>query len=313
MQHVTQLEDVQAMEPALMTIGVFDGVHRGHQALIRELVAAARSSSQTAVVLTFHPHPDAVIDDTEARYYLTSPDERAALLAEMGVDLVITHPFDERIQQMHADEFVDRLLQYVHLRTLWVGKDFAMGRDRAGDVPYLKQQGAEKGFAVKPIDLLALQDSGLVISSTEIRQLLDEGQVEKAARLLGRPYSVSGTVVKGDQRGRTIGFPTANMAVWKGKRLPSNGVYAGRVTVGEKTFMAVTNVGVRPTFDGQAVTVEPHLLDFDRDIYGETIRLTFEHRLRGEQKFDGIAALKAQLERDRDQARALLSAQADEG
>lgn len=307
MIHVQELDSLQLEKSSIVAIGVFDGVHVGHQKLVQQLVADAHANNRLAVVLTFHPHPDVVLKQIEDRYYLTSPAQRATLLGQMGVDVVVTHPFTDDIREIRAEDFVDSLLKHLKMVDLRVGKDFALGFQREGNVEYLTQLGAEKGYNVHPIDLVMLNGNGEHISSSVIREFLQEGNVEKAAAFLGRSYQVEGKVVKGDQRGRTIGFPTANLAVWAQQVLPVHGVYAGWATVRGETFMAVANVGVRPTFEGTTLTVEPHLLDFDRDIYGETLSLTFEHRLRGEQKFDGLEALKAQLNMDIAQGRELLS------
>lgn len=306
MQHITRLEDAKLDSPTLVTIGVFDGVHRGHQSLIKRVVAAAQEAGQQSVVLTFAPHPDVVLRNITGRYYLTTPAQRAQLMGELGVDVVVTHPFNEAIRQIRAHSFVDKLLQYLKMKTLWVGKDFALGYQREGTVNLLTEYGAERGYAVQPIELLDSDDDK--ISSSTIRDLLADGDIEAANALLGRSYSVSGEVVRGDQRGRLIGFPTANTAVWEEQVLPANGVYACHVYLGHERFMAVTNVGVRPTFDGTSVTIEPHILDFDRDIYGQTLTIAFEKRLRGEQKFDGIDAVKAQIARDAAAGRAFLQA-----
>lgn len=308
MLHVKSLVDAQIDKPSVVTIGVFDGVHRGHQALINQIVEITHSANQLAVVLTFFPHPDVVIRNIESRYYLTSPDYRAELLGNMGVDMVITHPFDDAIRSMRAADFVNTLVNNLHMKDLWVGKDFALGYQREGNVEFLTTMGAEHGYTVSPIELVTQKNGeNEIITSTRIREHLEVGEVEKAATLLDRNYCVSGKVVEGDKRGRTIGFPTANMSVWEQQVLPANGVYAGWVTLGDERLKAVTNVGIRPTFDGTTITVEPHLLDFDRDIYGETLSLTFEARLRGEQKFSGIDALKAQLHQDIARGRDILS------
>jgi riboflavin kinase/FMN adenylyltransferase len=303
MRHVKNLEELQLTQASMVTIGVFDGVHKGHQSLIRQLVEEAHAAGQIAVVLSFHPHPDVFLRHLEGRYYLTTPEERAALLGEMGVDVVVTHPFNEDVRTMRAASFVEKLVNHLKMDLLRVGKDFALGYQREGNIAYLTELGQKLGYELRPIDLL--ENDG-VISSSSIRQLLLEGNVEQAAELLGRSYSVSGEVIKGDQRGRTIGFPTANMAVWSEQVLPLNGVYAGWAWLGEERFMAVANLGVRPTFNGTTLSLEPYLLDFDRDIYGQTLRLSFEKRLRGEQKFAGLDALKAQLNQDIATGRSIL-------
>ncbi|MGJ3238273.1 MAG: bifunctional riboflavin kinase/FAD synthetase [Anaerolineae bacterium] len=307
MIHVRQLDHVQLDQPSMVTIGVFDGIHRGHQALIQHLVAEAHNADRLAVVLTFHPHPDVVLQDIQERYYLTSPEQRADLLGAMGVDVVVTHPFDASVREVRATDFVDQLLQSLNMVCLRVGTDFALGYQREGTVAYLTQLGQERGYDVLPIELVKLNGDDQRISSSVIRSALQAGDVVRANSLLGRSYAVRGEVVHGDHRGRLLGFPTANMAVWDQQVLPARGVYAGWATLGDERFMAVANLGIRPTFDGQTLSLEPHLLDFERDIYGETLTLSFEHRLRAEQKFEGLDALKAQLDHDIEQGRALLT------
>lgn len=306
MQHVASLADVQVDKSSVVTIGVFDGVHRGHQTLIRRIVETAHEADRLAVVLTFHPHPDVVLRDVQTRYYLTTPDYRARLLGDMGVDVVVTHPFDETIRSIRAADFANKLVKHLHMKSLWVGQDFTLGYKREGNVDFLTQTGIELGYTVSPIELITQNNGGETITSTAIREQLESGDIEAVSKLLGRSYCVEGAVVEGNRRGRTIGFPTANMAVWEQQALPANGVYAGWAMLGDERIMAVTNVGVRPTFDGSIITIEPHLLDFDRDIYGEKLSLTFESRLRSEEKFDGIEALKAQLHHDIAQGRDLL-------
>jgi riboflavin kinase/FMN adenylyltransferase len=313
MIHLTELEAIALTRPSVVTIGVFDGVHLGHQYLIRRLVQSARASGRLAVVLTFYPHPDVVLRGITGRYYLTTNEERAALLGALGVDFVITLPFDEALRHIRAADFVDLLVDHLRVSELWVGAEFALGYKREGNVPFLTAQGAEKGFAVDVVDLMRVEDSGdglVRISSSAIRAALTSGDVETAQRMLGRPYSVRGEIVHGQARGHTIGFPTANIAVPEGRLIPANGVYAGWALLGDERFMAVTNVGTRPTFAGDDVTVEAHLLDFDRDIYGQTLEFQFITRLRPELRFSGIEALIAQIKADADAGRAALEPRA---
>jgi riboflavin kinase / FMN adenylyltransferase len=298
MQHYYDIAEAQLEQPSLVTIGVFDGVHRGHQYLIRQLVERAHQEGKQAVALTFYPHPDIVLRGLQGRYYLTSPDARAERLGALGVDYVITQTFDEAFRQIRAAEYVRMMSKHLRLASLWVGSDFALGYRREGNVAFLREMGQTSGFEVMAIDLLMTNGDHTAISSTAIRQALEAGELEQANRWLGYSYRVEGEVVKGAQRGRTIGFPTANTAVWNEQMLPANGIYAGWAQVDGATYMAATNVGVRPTFDGAGVTVEPYLLDFDRDIYGKTLRLTFEKRLRPEQKYDSLDALIAQIKAD---------------
>lgn len=307
MQHITDLSHADPPGPTIVAVGMFDGVHRGHQHLLQRLVETAHAAEYTPAVLTFSPHPDKVLGRAQSRYYLTSPQQRADLLAGLGVELVVTHPFDETVRHMRAAEFVDRLLAHLRLRELWVGPEFALGYKREGDVAFLRAEGARKGFALEVVDLVTNDDNGDVISSSTIRAALAEGDMSVATRRLGRPYRLEGEVVHGDGRGRTIGFPTANLDVWDEQFLPRKGVYAGWAHLNGETFMAVANIGNRPTFNGGLVTVEAYLLDFDRDIYGEHLAFDVVAYLRPELKFDSVEALIAKIHEDVIQGRALLS------
>jgi riboflavin kinase/FMN adenylyltransferase len=306
MQHIYSFEEARLDRPSIVTVGMFDGVHRGHQFLVKRLVEAARVSSHASIVLTFFPHPDVVIRGIQGPYYLTTPEERARLLEPLGLDLMITHPFDENVRHIRAADFADRLVNYLRMSTLWATADFAMGYKREGTIAYLTEQGREKGFSVETVDLLLANPSGERISSANIRAALSRGDIAAAAESLGRPYRLGGEVVHGERRGRKIGFPTANIHVWEAQVIPQNGVYACRAHLGVETFKAVTNVGNRPTFNGQSVTVEAHLLDFDRDIYGQRLDLDFVAHLRGEVKFSGIEGLVAQIRQDVERGRAIL-------
>lgn len=309
--HVYALEEVNVTRPSIVTVGVFDGVHLGHQFLIERLVSTARERNQNAVVLTFFPHPDAVLKEIDEHYYLTHPDERARLLIEMGVDIVISHPFNDNVRQMQATEFVNRLLKHLQMSALWATANFALGYQREGNIKLLREQGMAKGFSVETVELVHADENGDKISSTTIRQAILGGDVTRANRYLGRYFCLSGEVVHGENRGHQIGFPTANVAVWNEHIRPQNGVYACWAYLGEERLTAVTNVGKRPTFDGKFVTIEAHLLNFNRDIYGEILRLEFVQRLRGEMKFNGIAELVAQIKRDVTNAETLLNPKSD--
>jgi len=298
MEHIYGLEAAQLEQPSVVTIGVFDGVHKGHQLLIRQLVEEAHASGKSAVALTFFPHPDIVLGNLTGRYYLTTPDQRAEELGKLGVDTVVTHPFDAVLRQMRAADFVNLMLKHLKLSTLWIGADFAMGYKREGNVEFLRQDGAQKGFSVHVLELVESGEDHAAISSTAIRQAINQGEVDKAREWLGRGYTLVGPVVHGEKRGRKIGFPTANVDVWGEQVIPANGVYASWATLGSERFMAMTNVGTRPTFNGHNVTVEAYLLDFDRDIYGQKLAVSFETRLRPEARFEGIEALVAQIKAD---------------
>lgn len=297
MQHYRSLEAVSLINGSWLTIGVFDGVHRGHQEIIRQLTAGAHENGAPAVVLTFSRHPAQVLGGAELKW-LTTPDERAEILAGLGVDVVITHPFDKQTAALTSEEFMAQVKEHLGLQKLLAGYDFALGHNRTGNVPRLIEIGHQIGYDVLPV--AAVQFDGQIISSTLIRQQIKDGDVAGAAVKLGRPYALSGAVMRGDGRGRTIGIPTANMDVPLEKAIPANGVYACQTFVGADGYKAVVNIGVRPTFTsgGVAPRVEAHLLGFDADIYDQTIRLEFIERLRGEQKFSGIDALVAQIRMD---------------
>lgn len=307
-QHIYNLANVNLTEPSLVTIGVFDGVHRGHQHLIQQLVEDAHRSDRLAVVLTFFPHPDVVLRGLSGRYYLTTAEQKADLLMQLGVDYVVTQTFDDALRQVRAADFVDQLRASLNMAALAVGADFAMGYKREGNVDFLREQGAQKGFDLRVIDLVA--NDSEIISSTAIRHALEAGDVALARKWLGRSYSLTGMVVHGAKRGRQIGYPTANTQVWDQQVIPANGIYAGWVYLHGERYMAATNVGIRPMFEGDDITVEPYILDFNQELYGETLTVTFEKRLRDEAKFDSLDALIAQIGADVEASRAYLSGEA---
>lgn len=302
---VTHLDEVDHKQPTYVAIGSFDGVHLGHQALLRRMAEQAHQAGRRAAALTFFPHPRRVLHTLPPRFYLTTLDERVHLLAEQGIDLIITHPFDDEVRRIRAAAFVDQLLAALDMRQLW-GGNFALGYQREGDVPFLRRQGEQKGFTVETLDA-PVTWNGDVVSSRRVRAALEAGDMAEVNGCLGRHFCVRGPVVKGDQRGRTIGFPTANLAVWDELLLPGNGVYATYIWVRGQRRAAATNVGVRPTVDGLKLTVEAHILDFDDDIYGEDVRLEFVRRIRPEMKFGGLEELKAQIAADVAQVRVELA------
>jgi riboflavin kinase/FMN adenylyltransferase len=305
MRLIHRLEEAQLTEEAVVTIGSFDGVHRGHQALIRQVRQAALQAQRAAVVITFFPHPSVVLGRAQP-FYLTSPEEKLVQINQAGVDWLIELPFTAETAQVRAADFIEQLIQHLHLRELWIGHDFALGYKREGNAEFLAQLGQTRGFTVHAVD--PLTNDGEIISSSNIRAALREGDVSHAAHLLGRPFRMSGAVVPGDGRGRTIGIPTANLNVWADHALPANGVYACRAWVGHIPHRAAVNVGVRPTVtDETRRTVEAHLLDFDKDLYGLNIALDFFDRLRGEQKFANVAELVAQIRSDVETTRQLVS------
>jgi len=305
MKHFWLLEAVQ-LNNSWLTIGTFDGVHLGHQSILKKLTAGAHAEGVPAVVLTFHPHPAAVLRDRKGAFYLTTPEERAELLAEAGADVVITHPFTPEVASQSAQEFIHRLHLHLKMHHLCVGHDFALGHGREGNLPVLQHLGEVYGYQLDILQPVELE--GKVVSSSLIRKALTAGDLEKVNRLLGRPYQISGTVIHGDGRGRRIGIPTANLHVWEERLIPKSGVYTCTAIVNGRTWKAVINIGYRPTFESQSETpqVEAHLLDFTDDLYHQRIRLSFFHRLRDEQRFSGIEQLVEQINRDIEHARELL-------
>ncbi|HFE67361.1 MAG TPA: bifunctional riboflavin kinase/FAD synthetase [Chloroflexi bacterium] len=301
---VNDLAELREEQPTYVAVGSFDGVHLGHQAVLNSMVAAAQKAGAQTAVLTFFPHPRRVIQNLTDPYYIATLDDRVKWIAELGVNIVITQPFNETVRNTRAADFVQQLRDHLNMRQLW-GGDFALGYKREGDVPTLRRLGAEKGYKVELVDGLVKWD-GELVSSSRIRRCLRAGDMENVRGCMGRPYRVHGAVVEGDKRGRTIGFPTANLAYWEEQLLPANGVYAAWAWVGDKKYMAATNIGVRPTFDHGPRTVEAYLLDFEGDLYGRELCLEFIRRLRPEQKFAGLDELVAQIQTDIDLTRRIL-------
>jgi len=308
MQHVTALEDLRLAQPASLTIGAFDGVHLGHRALISSLVAEAHAAGRAAVVLTFFPHPSVFLRGRRPSFYLSTPEEKAEYLAQLGVDAVVTHPFNAEVAAIRAADFVQRLVREARMQELWCGPDFALGHNREGTVEFLQAAGERFGFTVRVMPPVLID--GELISSTRIRQTLRDGAVEQAARYLGRPFRLTGEVVEGAKRGRQLGIPTANVAVSEERAVPAVGVYACRAHHADGHGQAVVNIGFRPTFEGAEArpVIEAHLLDSSGDLYGKPLTLEFIARLRPEQKFPGIDALLAQIHRDIATARQILEA-----
>lgn len=293
---------------SVVTIGVFDGVHRGHRALIGRARRQAEERGVRSVVVTFDRHPTEVVRPGSHPKYLQTLDRKVSALLAEGVDLVFVVAFDHEFSQQSADEFIQSTLAGpVRARRVIVGTNFRFGHRAEGDVDLLADRGREQGFEVEAVDLVAVEETA--ISSSEVRERIARGEVEWAAEALGRPHVLEGAVVKGDARGQSIGFPTANLEVDDRMQVPANGVYAGHAVVlgGEGTVHPmVVNVGRRPTFGGEDVTVEAHLLDADLDLYGEHLALSFEHRLRDERRFDGVDELVEQIAVDVERARELL-------
>lgn len=302
-----ELRRITPGRPSAVTLGVFDGVHLGHRALVARLREAAAARGLASVVLTFHPAPVTVLRPDIRVRYITTLDERLALLRAEGADAVGRLTFTSDLAGVSAEDFMRGLREELDLRLLVGGPDQTIGRAREGDAAWLHEHGPVLGFEVKTVDFTA--DGGRKMGSTWIRQALAEGDVETAARLLGRPFTLHGPVVHGAQRGRTIGFPTANIAIGPDLAVPAFGVYVTRALLDGTALPSVTNIGRRPTFDDGAPSVETHLLDAEADLYGRDLRIELLARLRGEQKFGGVDELVAQIRRDADRAREWFTAE----
>lgn len=297
----------QATVPSVLAIGNFDGVHLGHRALLERLTTKARALGLPASLMTFEPHPRELFIPDQAPARLTSLREKLALLEACGVDRTYVCHFSRRLAGLSADEFVERILvQGLAVRHLIIGDDFRFGRGRGGDFGLLQQAGSQRGFGVEAMHTIDID--GERVSSSAVREALAAGDLEHAARLLGRPYRISGRVVHGDRIGRRLGFPTANIQL-KRKRLPLTGVFAVTVSgVDKRHLPGAANLGVRPTLGhGLKPVLEVHLLDFDRQIYGAHVTVHFLHQLRQEAKFESLEALRAQIARDVESTRAYFS------
>ncbi|MEC8380506.1 MAG: bifunctional riboflavin kinase/FAD synthetase [Myxococcota bacterium] len=280
----------------VVTIGNFDGVHLGHQKLLKRAIEEARQNQLPSCVYTFEPSPRSLLSPNRSVPRIVSWDEKIALLFELGVDIVVIEPFTKAFAQISPQFFIDEILsRRLRAKSLVVGYDFRFGRARAGTADLIRQHRPE--LDVIQISALKVKKEE-IISSTVIRQLIEAGDVAKAAQYLSRPHVVCGVVVSGDQRGRTIGFPTANV-LSSTPLIPAMGVYAASVQVNQRHHQkAIVNLGTRPTFDGTNFAIEVHIFDFNEDIYGQQLRVFFHERIRAEKQFNGATALKAQLQKD---------------
>lgn len=289
-------------EKTCITIGNFDGVHLGHQAIISKMVNQANSAGNPLIVITFFPNPYDYFNPQIKSFYLSTPEEKESLLLGLGVSHVVTFKFDQDFANLDPRDFLFELKIKLALETLVVGEDFALGKDRKGTIPVLKNIGKDLSFTIKVLPSVKLGDKE--ISSTKVRKTLDEGDVTEAAKFLGRYYGISGIVTHGADRGSRIGLPTANIFHWPKKKLPAIGVYATHVLLRGKHYQGITNVGYRPTFENQThPNVETHIFNFDDEIYGEVMKLEFVEKIRDERKFSGVDAFLAQIERDKAAAR----------
>jgi riboflavin kinase/FMN adenylyltransferase len=295
------------LQSTWLTIGIFDGLHLGHRTLLARLVDGAHAENCQAVVLTFTPHPAIVLGGRADFKCLTTPEERAALLGDLGVDAVITQTFDRDFADQTAEDFMRRVARTLGLRRLVIGYDTALGRGREGNAARLTELGQSLVYEVETVEPVRQKEA--IISSSAIRSQVRAGAVAEAAHLLGRWYALSGRVVHGDGRGRHINIPTANIDYPDEKLIPANGIYATWAWVGGERYPAATNIGINPTFtpEKQTPNIEAHLLDFHRDLYGQEIKLEFVARLRDEMKFPSVEALVKQIHEDIENVRKILT------
>ena len=304
MSTVKELGKFSPQKDILLTIGVFDGVHLGHKHLISKLKELARKQGVLSGVITFSQHPQEVLSPQTRLPSLTGIEQKLALLRDEGVDIVIPLPFTPQLASLSPEQFLSLLKEYLKMKGLVVGPDFALGKDRQGDIDALRRLGQKIGFSITVVPPMTID--GEVVSSTAIRKALAEGDVKLAQKLLGRPFSLQGRVVSGDRRGTDLDFPTANLEVAPGRALPAGGVYACRAYIDGQSYPAMTNIGSRPTFGGGQRLIEVYLLDYNGDLYGRELAIDIIGRLRDEKKFDTPEQLKEQIAEDIKQGKEML-------
>lgn len=304
MAELLHLENIERVGNSVVTVGTFDGVHEGHRALMEMLVKKAEERNARSVVVTFDPHPREILDPNNNKIrLLTTLKERAEILEGLGVDVLLVIPFTRDFSLLSSEEFVrDVVNKQIGVSEFVIGYDHHFGKDRSGTIKTIEKLGDELGFSSYVVSKREM--GNVTISSTIIRkELFENGDVEQAFRLLGRHYLLNGVVIHGDERGRTIGFPTANLKPEHPRKvIPKKGVYAVKVRVGDNWFGGMMNIGVRPTFDGNTYRLEVNIFDFDQMIYGQTIQIRFLTRLRDEKKFTGAEELVNQLNKDKREA-----------
>lgn len=290
-------ENANIARPTVLTLGVFDGLHLGHQRIMHKVVERAKAVGAAGTAITFDPHPRSVLHPESAPPLLQTLDQRLANFEVLGIEQAIVIRFDREFASQSAEDFLrDILHDRLHAKEVYLGKGFAFGRARGGNIDLLRRMSAELGFAADEVDEVRLR--GQRISSSKIRKLLAAGRVNLARRMLGRPYGVEGVIVRGDRRGHTVGFPTANLHPHN-RVIPKFGVYATATLIDGIWRRSITNIGVRPTFGAESEpSIESYIFDFDRELYGDVLRVRFLHRIRDERKFSGIDELKAQIEKD---------------
>jgi len=293
------------LDAPVVTLGNFDGVHLGHQEIFRQVVSWAFSTGGASVVFTFEPHPLKVLAPQRSPKLLSTFRDKMALIEASGMDAVICAKFTPEFASQNPEEFVKNVLvDTLGIKQLFVGHDYAFGRGRTGDTEFLRDAGTRYGFDLHVIGPIKVEE--IIVSSTKIRKLITDGEVCIASKLLGRPYSIEGTVIHGESRGKSLGFPTANIRT-PNELPPKEGVYAVSVEVEGKTYGGAANIGKNPTFDGDKASYEVHILDYEGDLYGKFIKMRFMKRVRDEVRFKGVDELVAQIHKDVERVRSILS------
>src|SRR5688572_461340 len=295
-------ENANILRPTVLTLGVFDGLHLGHQKIMQTVVERAKAVGAHATAITFDPHPRAVLHPESAPPLLQTLDQRLANFEVLGIEQAIVVPFDREFASNPAEDFLREIVHdRLQAKEVYLGKGFAFGKDRGGNIELLRKMSRELGFLADEVDEVRLR--GMRISSSKIRKLLAAGAANLARRMLGRPYGVEGVIIRGNRRGHTIGFPTANLKP-QNRVIPKYGVYATATLIDGTWRKSITNIGVRPTFENTTEpSIETFVFDFDGDLYGDVLRVRFLHRIRDERKFNGVDELKAQIEKDSLRAR----------
>ena len=295
-------ENANILKPTVLTLGVFDGLHLGHQRIMQTVVDRAKLTGTVPTAITFDPHPRAVLHPASSPPLLQTLDQRLANFEVLGIKQAIVIPFTLDFAGQPAEAFLENIVRdRLHAKEVYLGKGFAFGKDRGGNIGMLRDVSSRLGFVADEVDEVQLR--GRRVSSSKIRELLADGSVNLARRMLGRPYGVEGVIIRGNRRGHTIGFPTANLKPHN-RVIPRYGVYATATLIDGTWRKSITNIGVRPTFESDAdPSIESYIFDFVGDLYGDVLRVRFLHRIRDERKFNGIDELKAQIERDSNRAR----------
>ena len=296
------INDFRSTKKTILTLGTFDGVHIGHKKILKKVIQGTANEKYESLVLTFFPHPRMVLQEDSGLQLLNTIDEKIDLLAEIGLENLVIHPFDETFSRLTAEDFVKTILvDRFHIQKIIIGYDHRFGRNRTADIDDLIAFGKKYNFEVEQISVQEINE--ISVSSTKIRNALLEGNMTLANDYLGYAYFLTGTVVKGKQLGRTINFPTANLNIKENyKLIPQNGVYIVESTINQKTAFGMMNIGFNPTVKGQNQSIEIHYFDFDADLYEQKIRVSILQRIRSEQKFESVDLLKAQLEKDKKSA-----------